>query len=447
MKIYILGIGGTFMSGVAVLAKQLGYEVKGCDKAVYPPMSAQLSDQGIPYIEGFSADQLHKLTCPVIVGNVMRRGMPVIEELLNKNIQYTSGPQWIAENILHNRHVIAVSGTHGKTTTASMIAWILEYAKYNPGFLIGGIPINFGISARYKDSRYFVIEADEYDTAFFDKRSKFIHYRPRTLVINNIEFDHADIFENLEAIQKQFHHLVRTVPERGLVIIPSGEASVAAVLAQGCWSSIEKIGEIWKGKSLQKDGSQFDIFYKLKWQGTVKWNLTGEHNIKNALSALAAVHHVGVEIEMAIKALCEFKGVKRRLESIGKVYGASLYDDFAHHPTAIAATLSGLRSKISEGRLIVLLELGSYSMRIGEHTQKKLLESLKKADLVYLYTDTASQGLIDWKYDQACVPFFIFSDPSAIVQSLKEKVNARDHVVIMTNRSFGGIYGLLMNTI
>jgi len=365
MHIHILGICGTFMGGIAVLAKQAGHRVTGCDANVYPPMSTQLEAQGIELIEGFSPEQAKLNPDIYVIGNVVSRGNPLMEEILNQGLPYISGPQWLAENVLQGKWVLAVAGTHGKTTTTSMLAWILEYAGLAPGFLIGGVPENFSVSARLPQtpkqdkkstSPFFVIEADEYDTAFFDKRSKFVHYHPRTAVLNNLEFDHADIFEDLPAIEKQFHHLVRTVPQQGLVVVNGKEASLQRVIDKGCWTPVEKFGTEadWHATNVDANGS-FDVMYKGERQARVSWEMLGEHNRMNALASIAAARHVGVAPCIAIEALSEFKNVKRRMEIKGVVNNITVYDDFAHHPTAIETTVAGLRSKVGKARILAVL--------------------------------------------------------------------------------------------
>ncbi|MCW8949355.1 MAG: UDP-N-acetylmuramate:L-alanyl-gamma-D-glutamyl-meso-diaminopimelate ligase, partial [Sedimenticola sp.] len=352
MHIHILGICGTFMGGIALLARSLGHEVSGSDANVYPPMSTQLEAAGIELMEGYEAAHLKPAPDCVVVGNAMSRGNPAVEYMLDAGLTYTSGPQWLAENVLHDQWVLAVAGTHGKTSTASLLAWILEYAKMAPGFLIGGVPQNFGCSARMGDTPFFVVEADEYDTAFFDKRSKFVHYRPRTLIMNNLEFDHADIFDNLAMIQRQFHHLVRIVPSNGLIIAPEGEAAMNQVLEMGCWTPVERFSALgdatWSAKPITADGSRFTLLFEQQPVGEVNWSLTGNHNVSNALAAIAAARHVGVPIDVSIEALSEFLNVKRRMELRGEVNGVKVYDDFAHHPTAIATTLNGLRAQVGE---------------------------------------------------------------------------------------------------
>ncbi|MDH5183563.1 MAG: UDP-N-acetylmuramate:L-alanyl-gamma-D-glutamyl-meso-diaminopimelate ligase, partial [Gammaproteobacteria bacterium] len=373
MHIHILGICGTFMGGIALLAREMGHEVSGSDANVYPPMSTQLEEQGIRLMEGYDPSHLDPEPDMVVIGNAMSRGNPVVEYVLNRGLPYTSGPQWLAEHVLQGRWVLAVAGTHGKTTTASMLAWILEYAQLKPGFLIGGIPQNFGLSARAGEMPFFVVEADEYDTAFFDKRSKFVHYRPRTLVINNLEFDHADIFADLAAIQRQFHHLVRTIPAEGLIIHPQSETNVDEVLAQGCWTPLESFDLAagnWQANKLSSDGSRFEVWLEGKVLGEVDWALMGDHNVNNCIAAIAAARHAGVPVEHAINAMAEFENVKRRMEVRGEVNGVTVYDDFAHHPTAISTTLDGLRQRVGEQRIIALLEPRSNTMRMGVHKQE-----------------------------------------------------------------------------
>ncbi|MFM8759458.1 MAG: UDP-N-acetylmuramate:L-alanyl-gamma-D-glutamyl-meso-diaminopimelate ligase, partial [Methylophilaceae bacterium] len=375
MHIHILGICGTFMGGIAVLAKNAGHRVTGCDANVYPPMSTQLESQGIELIEGFGVEQLALNPDIYVIGNVVSRGNPLMEEILNRGLPYISGPQWLAENVLQGKWVMAVAGTHGKTTTSSMLAWILEYAGLAPGFLIGGVPENFSVSARLPQtptqdpnstSPFFVIEADEYDTAFFDKRSKFVHYRPRTAILNNLEFDHADIFADLAAIETQFHHLVRTVPQQGLVVSNGREASLERVIQRGCWTPVETFGGSsgWDMGPADALG-HFSVSWQGQTMGTVQWDLLGEHNRMNALAAIAAARHAGVQVAEAIAALAEFKNVKRRMELRGVVREISVYDDFAHHPTAIATTVAGLRSKVGKARILAVLEPRSNTMKLG----------------------------------------------------------------------------------
>ncbi|MGY8866605.1 MAG: UDP-N-acetylmuramate:L-alanyl-gamma-D-glutamyl-meso-diaminopimelate ligase, partial [Methylophagaceae bacterium] len=387
MHIHILGICGTFMGGVALLARSLGMKVSGSDANVYPPMSDQLKAAGIELQEGYLAEHMKPKPDLVVIGNAMSRGNPAVEYVLNEGLAYTSGPQWLANNVLKDRWVLAVSGTHGKTTTSSLLAWILEDAGLAPGFLIGGVPGNFGEAARLGDTPFFVIEADEYDTAFFDKRSKFVHYHPRTLVVNNLEFDHADIFDDLAAIQKQFHYLIRTVPSEGLIIIPPDEVDIDETFSMGCWSKKQTVGleaGDLQATEVSTDGSEFKVQYQGKFQANVNWQMLGRHNVSNALAAIAAARHVGVNISQACEALAAFKGIKRRMELYGEVKGIRVYDDFAHHPTAIESTIKGLKANIGERKLIAILELRSNTMRMGIH-KESLANCLQVADRVILF--------------------------------------------------------------
>ncbi len=444
-KLHILGICGTFMGGVAAIAKEAGFSVSGADEAVYPPMSTQLTALGIALHQGYEDTFSGSIPDNIIIGNALSRGKPIVEAILARNLPYTSGPEWLYREILQQRHVIAIAGTHGKTTTASMVAWILEYAGLKPGFLIGGIPENFDISARLGEGKIFVIEADEYDSAFFDKRSKFIHYHPRTLVINNLEFDHADIFERLGDIQKQFHHLLRIVPSNGTVIVPASDAAIQETLAQGVWTKVVYLGQEFKVESLKDDGSEFKVYYQDKEQGTVRWNLLGQHNIRNALAAIAAAHAVGVSIATALAAMPAFKNVKRRLEKKGEAHGVTVYDDFAHHPTAIATTLQGLRARIGDARLFALLELGSYTMRAGVH-KAVLPASWLDADEVVIIRPHP-----DWGVDDLIVaskrPVTVLDTLDAIVAHFKAKTKAGDHLVVMSNKGFGGIHQQLLQAL
>ncbi|MBV9575055.1 MAG: UDP-N-acetylmuramate:L-alanyl-gamma-D-glutamyl-meso-diaminopimelate ligase [Gammaproteobacteria bacterium] len=448
MRLHILGICGTFMSGVALLAKQSGHDVSGSDMNVYPPMSHQLAEQGISLLEGYEASHISADVDCVIVGNVIRRGNEAMEYVLAKNIPYTSGPAWLAENILKTRWVLGVAGTHGKTTTTSLLTWLLEQAGLQPGFLIGGVPENFGISARMGEKPYFVIEADEYDSAFFDKRSKFIHYHPRTTILNNLEYDHADIFPDLEAIQQQFHYLVRTLPGNGLILRHAQDANLQAVLDKGCWTPVVNFGEqgAWQAKLLKEDGTAFIVLQDAKVLGEVHWNLLGQHNVNNALAASAAAHHAGVPMTTAIEALSTFKNVKRRLEIKGKEADIIVYDDFAHHPTAIATTLAGLRANIGhEARMIAVIEFGSYTMRAGVH-KDQIQSSLHHADMVVCKSTTLDWGLenilADFKQ-----PTAIYQDVNTLVQSLAAQLKAGDHVVIMSNSAFDGVHHKLLAAI
>ncbi|WGZ91204.1 MAG: UDP-N-acetylmuramate:L-alanyl-gamma-D-glutamyl-meso-diaminopimelate ligase [Candidatus Thiocaldithrix dubininis] len=444
MHIHILGICGTFMGGIALLARETGHQVTGSDDNVYPPMSTMLAEQGVDIIQGYKVEHLAQPADSIVVGNFMKRGLPVVEHMLNQNLVYNSGPQWLYENILRERWVLAVAGTHGKTTTSSMLAWILEYAGLKPGFLIGGVPENFGVSARLGDSPFFVVEADEYDTAFFDKRSKFVHYHPRTVVLNNLEYDHADIFPDVQAIQTQFHHLIRTVPSEGLVIANGIEASIRDTLAKGCWTPVETFAQgDWQAELIQADGSEFEVLYQGAVQGTVQWDLLGEHNVNNALAAIAAARHVGVAPNQAIAALAEFKGVKRRMQVRGTVREVTVYDDFAHHPTAITTTLAGLRAKVGHARIIALLEPRSNTMRMGSH-KAQLAQALQAADAVYLYQPAG----LDWNLAEVVAEIGekaqLLTSIDALVSSVTQQAQAGDHILVMSNGSFGGIHDKLL---
>ena len=459
MHIHILGICGTFMGGIAVLAKEAGHRVTGCDANVYPPMSTQLEAQGIELIEGFDPSQTQLNPDIYVIGNVVTRGNALMEAILNQGLPYISGPQWLAENVLQGKWVLAVAGTHGKTTTTSMLAWILEYAGLAPGFLIGGVPENFAVSARLPQtprqdansiSPFFVIEADEYDTAFFDKRSKFVHYHPRTAVLNNLEFDHADIFDDLAAIEKQFHHLVRTVPGQGLVVANGKESSLERVITKGCWTPVEKFGADanWQAANAHGDGS-FDVLFAGKPQGRVNWNLLGEHNRMNALASIAAARHAGVAVEASIAALTEFKNVKRRMETKGVVNNITVYDDFAHHPTAIETTLAGLRAKLdgasSGGRIIAVLEPRSNTMKLGV-MKEALPASLKEADLVFCYG--ANLG---WDANEALKPIAhkarTFDDLTLLVNAIAKVAQPQDHILVMSNGGFGGVHQKILDAL
>jgi UDP-N-acetylmuramate: L-alanyl-gamma-D-glutamyl-meso-diaminopimelate ligase len=454
MHIHILGICGTFMGGLAVLAKEAGHRVTGCDANVYPPMSTQLEAQGIELIQGYGPEQVALNPDLYVIGNVVSRGNPLIEEIMNRNLPMVSGPQWIGEHILQDKWVLSVAGTHGKTTTSAMVAWILEHAGYAPGFLIGGIPQNFGISARLSgagaDSEFFVIEADEYDTAFFDKRSKFVHYHSKTAILNNLEYDHADIFPDIGAIETQFHHLVRTVPGIGRVIANADEASLQRVLQRGCWSEKETFGTAagadWTMQE-HADGS-FDVIFRGATAATVHWQLTGKHNRCNALAAIAAARHVGVPIGIAAEALAGFQSVKRRMEVRGTVKGVTVYDDFAHHPTAIETTVGGLRQKIgSSGRILAVLEPRSNTMKLG--TMKDALPgSLKQADLVFGFGSEQSLG---WKLAEALSPMggmaAAFDDLDLMVKAIAAAARPGDHIIVMSNGGFGGVHQKLLEAL
>jgi UDP-N-acetylmuramate: L-alanyl-gamma-D-glutamyl-meso-diaminopimelate ligase len=472
MHIHILGICGSFMGGVAVLAKAAGHRVTGCDANVYPPMSTQLEALGIQLTEGYAATQIDIRPDVFVVGNVVSRGNPLVEEILKRRLLYVSGPQWLAANVLHDKWVLAVAGTHGKTTTSSMLAWILEYARLKPGFLIGGVPENFGISARpceippspplpkggaqdggtgaefpplkrRGEGGFFVIEADEYDTAFFDKRSKFVHYGAKTAILNNLEFDHADIFPDLAAIETQFHHLVRTIPGNGLIVANGREASLARVLARGTWTPVEYFG-VDGGWSLANvdAGGDFDVRLDGLTLGRVQWDLMGEHNRLNALAALAAARHVGVAVEVGIAALKEFRNVKRRMEIRGEVNGITVYDDFAHHPTAIATTIAGLRQKVGRARIVAVLDPRSNTMKMGV-LKDQLPASLQDADFTFCYTAGLS-----WDARQTLAPLgpkaALFDELGVLLQALVPFVQPGDHVLIMSNGGFSGIHEKLL---
>jgi len=437
--IHILGICGTFMGGIAAIAKQSGYRVTGCDAHVYPPMSTQLEAQGIALTEGWGIEQLDLKPDVFVIGNVVSRGNPLMEEILNRNLPYASGPQWLAETLLRDKWVLAVAGTHGKTTTSSMLAWILEFAGLNPGFLIGGVPQNFGISARITESPFFVIEADEYDTAFFDKRSKFVHYRPRTAVLNNLEFDHADIFTDLAAIELQFHHLVRTVPSNGLIVCNGREESLKRVIQRGGWTQVEKFGSD-DGWNIAADNR---VTLNGVGQGTLQWELMGEHNRMNALAALAAARHAGVPVALGLGALSEFKNVKRRMEVRGTVNGITVYDDFAHHPTAIDTTVAGLRRKVGKARILAVLEPRSNTMKLGV-MKDALPGSLKDADLVFCYA-----GNLGWDARGALAPLgskaVVEDDLGALIVKITAASRPGDHILVMSNGGFGGIHEKLLD--
>jgi UDP-N-acetylmuramate: L-alanyl-gamma-D-glutamyl-meso-diaminopimelate ligase len=446
MHIHILGICGTFMGSLAVLAKELGYRVSGSDQNVYPPMSTQLEEAGIELIQGYDPAQLKNGADLIVVGNAMSRGNPAVEYMLNHNLPYTSGPQWLAEHVLKDKWVLAVAGTHGKTTTASMLAWILEYAGMRPGYLIGGVPKNFDVSARLGDTDFFVIEADEYDTAFFDKRSKFVHYKPRTAVLNNLEFDHADIFENLTAIQRQFHHLVRIVPADGRIIVPQADPTLGQVLEMGCWTPVETVGDDganWSANPLTPGADHFSVSLDGEQVGNVSWVHGGQHNMNNALMAIAAARHVGVVPEQAVAALCDFEGVKRRMETIGEVEGVTLYDDFAHHPTAIETTLDGLRKRVGVARIFAIIEPRSNTMRLGVY-KNKLATVCADADEVLWFQPPG----VDWDLQSVAeaspVPAEVFQSTEAIIERICAESAAGDHVVIMSNGGFEGIHQRLL---
>ncbi|MBL8514781.1 MAG: UDP-N-acetylmuramate:L-alanyl-gamma-D-glutamyl-meso-diaminopimelate ligase [Betaproteobacteria bacterium] len=449
MHLHILGICGTFMGGLAVLARKAGHTVTGCDANVYPPMSTQLEEQGIALHEGFDAEQLDNYKADLyVVGNAMTRGKPVIEEILNRGLPYVSGPQWLGENFLRGKWILAVAGTHGKTTTSAMLAWILEHAGLAPGFLIGGVPANFGVSARAPggESPFFVIEADEYDTAFFDKRSKFVHYRPRTAVLNNLELDHADIFPNVEAIETQFHHLVRTVPANGLIVANGRDEHVRKSLAKGCWTTVEEFGPglLWDFKRGEQDG-QFTVLMNGAEKGIVDWSLMGTHNTMNALAAIAAARHAGVPTKLAVDALNEFNGVARRMEIKGEIGGITVYDDFAHHPTAIATTVNGLRKRTGDQRIIAVLEPRTNTMKLGT-MGAALPEALTNADVVFVFAKN-----LGWNVAKAFEPIGtktgVFDDLDAMVASIAVMAKPGDQILVMSNGGFGGVHGKILHAL
>ncbi len=452
--LHILGICGTFMGGLAAIAKELGFHVTGSDTNIYPPMSSQLTELGIELQQGYDTKNLTDDADLVIIGNAMSRNNPMVEYILDRNIPYTSGPQWLLDNVLKDRWVIAVSGTHGKTTTSSILAWILDYANLSPGFLIGGVPQNFSISARLGNAPFFIIEADEYDSAFFDKRSKFVHYRPRTLIINNLEFDHADIFNDLSDIQKQFHHLIRMIPSNGLILAPSDDQAITDTLAMGCWTDIEyserNTGKLsgWQVTKLNEEGSQFTVTFDGKYQGTVNWDLIGDFNIDNALMAIAAARHAGVPTSVSIPALAEFVNTKRRFELRGTVNNISVYDDFAHHPTAIAKTLAGVRGKIKQqgakSRILAVLEPRSNTMKSGVHNAS-LPEAFIDADEVFIYIDdTVTWSSADF-IAHCKAPCFVSASIEILVDNICQQARPGDIIVVMSNGGFAAIHEKLLS--
>jgi UDP-N-acetylmuramate: L-alanyl-gamma-D-glutamyl-meso-diaminopimelate ligase len=454
MHLHILGICGTFMGSLALLARELGHTVTGSDQHVYPPMSTQLEAAGIALMQGYSASHLQPHPDLVIVGNAMKRGIEAVEYMLDAGLAYTSGPQFLSDHVLHGRHVLAVAGTHGKTTTTTMLAWILDQAGLNPGFLIGGVPLCFSHSARLggrlndaQNKDYFVVEADEYDSAFFDKRSKFVHYQPRTAILNNLEFDHADIFDDLAAIQKQFHHLVRTIPSTGQIIAPITEQHIDEVLSMGCWTPVQRtaIGTTntpqaeWQAELMSPDGSAFKVLHQGALAGTVQWSMSGQHSVANGLAAIAAAQHVGVDIQTACDALSRFAGVKRRMELLATIDGVEVYDDFAHHPTAIETTLDGARQKIAQRKLWAIIEPRSNTMRMGSH-KDNLAHSARVADEVIWYQPAG----LDWDLSPVIAASpnsaMIVQDIEQIVARIQAEARAGDAVVIMSNGGFGGLH-------
>ncbi|ENW98273.1 UDP-N-acetylmuramate:L-alanyl-gamma-D-glutamyl-meso-diaminopimelate ligase [Acinetobacter modestus] len=452
MHLHILGICGTFMGSLALLARDLGHKVTGSDANVYPPMSTQLENAGIELMQGYDRSHLQPHPDLVIVGNAMKRGIDAIEYMLNEGLPYISGPQFLADHVLQGKHVLGVAGTHGKTTTTTMLAWVLDQAGLNPGFLIGGVPLGFSESARLGGGQYFCVEADEYDSAFFDKRSKFVHYHPKTAILNNLEFDHADIFDDLAAIQKQFHHLVRTIPSEGLIIAPITETNIDEVLEQGCWTPVVRTSlepneqAALSAELISADGSHFKVLEHGKVVGEVKWNMTGQHSVANALATIAAAQHVGVSLAQACEALSNFGGVKRRMELLGTVRGIEVYDDFAHHPTAIETTLDGARKRLGERKLWAIIEPRSNTMRMGSH-KDGLAHSARLADEVIWYQP---EGL-DWDLQ----PVISASANKAEVSRSLDEIIARvvneagegDAVVIMSNGGFGGLHQKLITAL
>jgi len=460
MHLHILGICGTFMGGIAAIARQAGHQVTGCDANVYPPMSTQLQAQGIELIEGFTKDQLSLNPDLFVIGNVVSRGNPLMEAILDAGLPFVSGPQWLGEQVLSKHHVLAVAGTHGKTTTTAMLAWILEATGRSPGYLVGGVPNNFDVSARigqkseHAPKPFFVIEADEYDTAFFDKRSKFVHYRARTAILNNLEYDHADIFPNLAAIQTQFHHLVRTIPQSGSLIVNGEDAALEEVLRQGAWTRVEKFCKTskpnqphfaWTFKSQELD--DFEVYHEEQFAGKVQWDpsasVAGRHNQMNALAAIAAAYQVGVSVSESTQALGQFKNVKRRLEVVGQVQNMTVYDDFAHHPTAIQTTIAGLRSKIGGARLIAVLEPRSNTMQLGIMKQQ-LPDSLQDAQQVFVYGAKTGKATLGWDLKEALKPLgekaYAFDNLDQMVRQIVSYVRPNDHILIMSNGGFGGVH-------
>jgi len=453
MHIHILGICGTFMGGLAALAREAGHRVTGCDAGVYPPMSDQLRALGIDLIEGFGADQMDLKPELYVIGNVVSRSrlpdgtpkFPLMEAILDAGAPYTSGPQWLSEHVLQGRHVLAVAGTHGKTTTTSMLAWVLEQAGLKPGFLVGGVPLNFGVSARLGGGKYFVIEADEYDTAFFDKRSKFVHYRPRTAILNNLEFDHADIFDDLAAIERQFHYLVRTVPSVGRVVVNGLEESLTRVLGQGCWSEVRTFGSTVSDFVAEGEPSHFKVLQAGKAVAQVQWAIGGVHNQLNALATITAAEHVGVSPAVAAKALSSFENVKRRMEVRGMVKGITVYDDFAHHPTAIRTTINGLRRQVGDARILAIFEPRSNTMKLGT-VKGQLPWSLEEADLAFCHS-----GGLGWDAQTTLAPMGaraqVGTNIDEVIRQVLAQVQPGDHLLCMSNGGFGGIHAQLLSAL
>jgi len=438
--IHILGIGGTFMADIAVIAQQMGFKVTGSDLKLYPPMSDRLKEAGIHYFEGYSADAFKDRPDEVIIGNALSRGNPAVEYVLNNNLPYNSGAQWLAENILFRKHVLAVSGTHGKTTTTSILAWILQFAGKKPGYLIGGAAKNFTTTAHLGEGNYFIIEADEYDTAFFDKSSKFLHYRPRTLIMNNLEFDHGDIFDDLNAIKKQFQYLLRTVPSEGCVIYPENDVNLVDVVQRGLYSRAQKLnGEQWSYQ-IKNDGGEFTVLRQGKEFCHVQWSQFGEHNVKNALAAIVAANEIGIDAKIITQALAKFEGVKRRLDLFATINNINFYDDFAHHPTAIASTLAALRKRVGKARIIAVAEFASNTMKAGMHGLAEIAHSFDEADQVYLLNTKGASWQTPEFTCEFKQPFMALDNVDEIVAQLQKNLKPQDHVVLLSNKSFDGIY-------
>jgi UDP-N-acetylmuramate: L-alanyl-gamma-D-glutamyl-meso-diaminopimelate ligase len=448
--LHILGICGTFMGGLALLARDRGFRVTGSDSNVYPPMSTQLQAAGIEVLQGYEPGHLEPAPDELLIGNALSRGNPAVEAALARDLPYSSGPEWLARHVLRGRHVLAVAGTHGKTSTSSMLAWILDQAGLAPGFLIGGVPTNFGLSAREGSGHCFVVEADEYDTAFFDKRSKFVHYRPRTLVLNNLEFDHADIFPDLAAIERQFHHLVRCVPGNGRILRPLESAALDRVEAEGCWTPVQRwstaaggIEADWRARVLEPDGGRFSLLGPAGDAGELIWSQAGMHNVSNAVAAVAAAGHLGIPATQALAALGDFTGVRRRLELLGDVAGVRVYDDFAHHPTAIALTLAALRARAGGGRLLALVEPRSNTMRMGSH-RASLAASVAAADRVFWYQPPGMDWSLEAVVSAGSVPASVSDDVERLIDAVVAEVSQGDQIVIMSNGAFAGIHQRLL---
>ena len=443
--IHILGLCGTFMGSLAIIAREMGYTVTGSDENVYPPMSTYLEEQGVTIVQGFGVDQLDLKPDVIVVGNTMKRGMPIVEALLNQKLNFVSGPQFLEEYVLKSKWVLAVTGTHGKTTSSSMLAWVLDYAGLQPGFLIGGIPLNFGVSSRLGGSDFFVIEGDEYDTAFFDKRSKFVHYWPRTLIINNMELDHVDIFEDLAAIQKQFHHLIRMIPSDGLVVSHNQDQNIEDTLKKGLWTPKVTFGATgdYSYRLLQQDASAFEVLHHTQKVGEVHWNILGEFNIENALAVIAAAKHVGVKEEVSCAALCEFISPKRRLEVRGTANNITVYDDFAHHPTAIAKTIEALQNKVGSAKILAVFEPRSNSMKLGQF-QKDLATAMQSAALIFLFEPKNLSWSVEAAFKDSKTPYCLSQDIDDLVLKIKEAAMPGDHILIMSNGGFGGIHQKLL---